>query len=244
MIGAHASFTLSEEALGSLGDCVRRTGSSVHIHVAEDQADVDDCRQRYGEGLPGRLDRHGLLGARALFAHCVHLTPAEIETVHAGGGWIAHNPRSNMNNTVGYAPAASFRRAALGTDGMDEDMLAEARAAFLKMREAGRADAYESTVQLLAGGHRLAAALFGLPFGKLDAGAPADLVVLDYDPPTPIHEGNLAGHLLFGLDRRHVSSVLVAGRWIVRDRTLLTMDASVARARARDAARDLWDRMR
>jgi putative selenium metabolism protein SsnA len=243
MIGAHASFTLSDEALAALGDCVRVTGSSVHIHVAEDLADVEDCRQRYGETLPDRMGRHGLVGARALFAHCVHLSPAEVESVHAGGAWIAHNPRSNMNNAVGYAPTSALRRAALGTDGMDEDMLAEARAAFLKMRDAGRSDAYGAVLQLLAGGHRLAAALFGLPFGKLDAGAPADLVVLDYDPPTPLHVDNLAGHLLFGVDRSHLASVMVAGRWIVRDRALLTVDVQAVRARARAAAPDLWDRM-
>ena len=112
-----------------------------------------------------------------------------------------------MNNAVGYAPTAALRRAALGTDGMDEDMLAEARAAFLKMRDAGRDDAAAATLQLVAGGHRLAAALFGLPFGKLDAGAPADLIVLDYRPPTDLQADNLAGHLLFGIDRSHVRSV-------------------------------------
>jgi putative selenium metabolism protein SsnA len=243
MIGGHASFTLSEEALGALGDCVRTTGNSVHIHLAEDRADVEDCRERHGGTLPDRMRRHGLVGARALFAHCVHLSPAEIEGLHAGGAWIAHNPRSNMNNAVGYAPTSALRRAALGTDGMDGDMLAEARAAFLKMRDAGRSDAYGAVLQLLAGGHRLAAALFGLPFGKLDVGGPADLAVLDYDPPTPLHVDNLAGHLLFGLDRSHVRSVMVAGRWIVRDRSLLTVDAGAVRARARAHAPALWERM-
>src|SRR5688572_12269351 len=123
-----------------------------------------------------------------------------------------------MNNAVGYAPTEALRRAALGTDGIDEDMLAEMRAAYLKMREAGRPDAGMAAVDLLAGGHRLAAALFGLPFGTLDAGAPADLVVLSYRPSTPITSDNLAGHLLFGIDRSHVASVLVAGRFVVRAR--------------------------
>jgi hypothetical protein len=57
-----------------------------------------------------------------------------------------------MNNTVGYAPTAALRRAALGTDGVDQDMLAESRAAFLQMRESGREDAYAATLELLAGG--------------------------------------------------------------------------------------------
>jgi len=243
MIGGHASFTLSDESLSRLAQAVRDTGSSVHVHVAEDALDVSDARDRYGCSVPDRLDRHGLIGARALLAHCVHLHPDEVQDVHTKGAWIAHNPRSNMNNTVGYAPVAAMRRAALGTDGMDQDMWAEARAAFLKMREAGREDAYGAALEMLAGGHRLAAALFGIPFGKLDVGGPADLVILDYRPPTRLHSENLAGHVLFGLDRSHVRSVLVAGRWVVSDRRLTGVDVRAAFARARDVAPALWQRM-
>jgi putative selenium metabolism protein SsnA len=243
MIGAHASFTLSDESLDRLAGAVQETGSSIHVHVAEDRADVDDARERHRSSVPARLDGHGLLGARALFAHCVHLSPDEIQDVHVKGAWIAHNPRSNMNNAVGTAPVAAMRRAALGTDGMDEDLLAEARAAFLKMRESGRDDAYAATLELLAGGHRLAAALFGLPFGKLDAGAPADLVVLDYRPPTPVTAENLAGHLVFGLDRSHVRSVMVAGRLVVSNGRIVNVDAREVVARARHAAPLLWSRM-
>jgi putative selenium metabolism protein SsnA len=243
MIGGHASFTLWPDSLDRLRALMERTGGALHIHAAEDKADALDCRARYGVGLVQRLDAHALLAARTLLAHCVHLTEAEVAEVHARGCWIAHNPRSNMNNAVGYAPTAAFKRAALGTDGMDGDMLAETRAAYLKMRDAGRDDAFPAALQLLAGGHRLAAALFGLPFGKLDAGAPADLVVLAYVPPTPLHTDNLGGHLLFGMDRSHVSSVMVAGRWVVRDGRVTGVDAAAAFARARDAARELWKRM-
>jgi len=243
MIGAHASFTLSPESLERLRALAERTGAALHIHAAEDRADVLDCLGRYGVGLLQRFDAHGLLAARALLAHCVHLTEAEVAEAHTRGCWVAHNPRSNMNNAVGHAPTAAFKRAALGTDGMDGDMLAEARAAYLRMRDAGRGDAMDAALELLAGGHRLAAALFGLPFGKLDAGAPADLAVLAYDPPTPLHTGNLGGHLLFGMDRSHVSSVMVAGRWVLREGRLVSVDAASAFARARDAARALWNRM-
>ena len=243
LVGAHASFTLGDESLGILSRAVADTGSSLHIHVAEDRADAEDSRARHGCTVAERLDRHGLLAARALLAHCVHLSPQEVQMVHAKGCWIAHNPRSNMNNSVGYAPTPELRRAALGTDGTDEDMFAEMRVAYLKMREAGRDDAVPATLQMVAGGHRLAAALFGLPFGKLDAGAPADLVILDYRPPAELHGDNLGGHLLFGIDRSHVRSVMVAGRWVLRDRRLVTVDAADAFARARTAARDVWSRM-
>jgi putative selenium metabolism protein SsnA len=243
LVGAHASFTLSEESMSRLAALARRVNLGVHVHVAEDRADVDDCRDRHGETLPARLVRHGLLSAHAVLAHCVHLQPEEMGAVQAEGAWIAHNPRSNMNNAVGYAPAQALARAALGTDGMDEDMLAETRACFLKMREAGRDDAFGASLALLAGGHRLGSALFGVPLGSLAPGAAADLVVLEYGPPTPVHEANLAGHLLFGLDRSHVASVMVAGRFVVRDRRLVGVDAPAVLALARVAARSLWERM-
>ena len=66
MIGAHASFTLSDESLDRLAGAVRETGSSMHVHVAEDRADVEDARERYQSSVPERLERHGLLGARTL----------------------------------------------------------------------------------------------------------------------------------------------------------------------------------
>jgi cytosine/adenosine deaminase-related metal-dependent hydrolase len=96
---------------------------------------------------------------------------------------------------------------------------------------------------MLAGGHRLASALFGERLGSLEAGAPADLVVLDYRPPTPLSAENLAGHLLFGLDRSHVRSTMVAGRFVLRDRRIVSVDEPAVLARAREAAGRLWDRM-
>jgi putative selenium metabolism protein SsnA len=243
MVGAHASFTLSPSSLERLAEAVQETGSSLHVHAAEDRHDVSHCHRKYGLGLVERFKQHGLITSRSIFAHGVHLSPTDVEGVHASGGWIAHNPRSNMNNSVGYAPTRAFSRAALGTDGLDQDMFAEARAAYLKKRDAGQRQALGDTMQLLAGGHRLAAALFGLALGKLDVGGPADLLVLDYPSPTPLNAESLAGHLLFGIDRGHVSSVMVAGRFVVRERELVNVSPRIAYRRARKAAPLLWKRM-
>ena len=244
MVGAHASFTLSDESLDQLAGAVREAGSGLHVHVAEDRADVEDCRRRCGAGVVERLRRHGLLGPRALLVHGVHLTEAELREAQDAGAWLVHCPRSNLNNAVGYPPTEAFRRAALGTDGLDQDMLAEVRVAFLKMREAGRADALGAAFDMLAGGHRLARAISGVPFGTLEQDAPADLVVLDYRPPTSLTAANLAGHLLFGLDRSHVRSTMVAGRFVLRDRRITGVDETAILARARAAAGRLWERMR
>jgi putative selenium metabolism protein SsnA len=244
MVGGHASFTLSPESLDLLAGAARDGASSLHVHVAEDRADVEDCRKRSGAGIVERLRRHELLERRTLLVHGVHLSVQELLDAQAAGAWLVHCPRSNLNNGVGHAPTVAFRRAALGTDGLDEDMLAEARAAFLGMRDAGRTDAVAAACEMLAGGHRLAGAFFGLPLGRLHPGAPADLVVLRYGSPTPLTAQNLTGHLLFGLDRSHVRSTMVAGRFVLRDGRILNVDEAAVLASAREAARGLWERMR
>ncbi len=242
-VGAHASFTLSDESLDRLAQTVREQDASLHVHAAEDRADVEDAVRRGGAGVVERLKRHGLVGPRTLLVHAVHLSERELHDAQAEGAWVVHCPRSNMNNAVGHAPTAAFRRAALGTDGMDEDVLAEARAAFLGMRDAGRPDAVGAALGMVVGGQRLASALFGLPFGRLDAGAPADLVVFDYSSPTPLTADNLAGHLLFGLDRSHVRSTMVAGRFVLRDRRVASVDEAAVLSWARVVAGRLWERM-
>jgi putative selenium metabolism protein SsnA len=243
MVGAHASFTLSDESLERLAAAVQDANSSLHVHVAEDRVDIEDCRVRYECSLVERLRRHSLLADRTLLVHGVHLSEPELHAAQAGGAWLVHCPRSNMNNSVGHARTVAFRRAALGTDGLGEDLLAEARAAFLRMRDTGREDALAAAFEMLVGGHRLAAEFFGLPLGTLVAGAPADLVALDYRPPTPLTAENLAGHLLFGLDRSHVRSTMVAGRFVLRDRRITTVDEPRILSRARAAAAALWERM-
>jgi putative selenium metabolism protein SsnA len=243
MVGAHASFTLSDESLDRLAHVVRHGRSALHVHAAEDRADVEDAVRRGASGVVERLSRHGLVSRDTILVHAVHLGERELREAQDAGAWVVHCPRSNMNNAVGHAGTEAFRRAALGTDGMDEDVLAEARAAFLRMRDAGRPDAFGAAVDMLSGGHRLASALFGEPFGRLDSGALADLVVLDYRPPTPLTADNLAGHLLFGLDRSHVRSTMVAGRFVLRDRRIVTVDEPTVLARARAAAARLWERM-
>jgi len=84
-------------------------------------------------------------------------------------------------------------------------------------------------------------ATFG--FGKVEAGCPADLVLMDYDPPTPLTAATLAGHLAYGLNARSVRSVVVNGNVRIKDR-VAQFDNERMQALAREQARRLWDRMR
>ncbi len=248
LIGAHASFTLSNDSLRLIDEMAKRTQSGVHIHVAEDKADVTDAEENYRCGILKRLEQFHLLTESSILAHGVHLSASEIRTVAQYKSWLIHNPRSNMNNSVGYAPVPLFGRyTALGTDGFPADMFEEARAGFFKQQDA-HSEAHvkqqnASMLSLLQGGQNLTGKLFGKQFGTLSAGSVADLTVLDYLPPTPLTKENLAGHALFGLRSAMVDSVMVNGKWIVWNRQMPGIDIQSVKEKAAVAAKKLWKKM-
>ena len=245
MMGAHASFTIGPDTMERLVGEARARHAPVHIHLAEDRCDEQDSLERYGMRTAHRLSQAGALTQDDLVAHGVHLDEWEQRVVRDSGAWIAHNPRSNMNNGVGYAPVVALgSRVALGTDGIDGDMFTEARTCYLKAREASWRAGPAFAVERLATGAAIVGGMFGEPLlGTLQPGAPADLVVLEYRAPTPLTAANLPGHLVFGLAAAHVRDVMVAGRWIVRDRRHQLVDEEEVAARCREAAPALWNRM-
>jgi putative selenium metabolism protein SsnA len=231
LVGAHASFTLSDETLLACADA-----GPLHVHAAEGDVDL---------GAVSRLERLGILDDRTLLAHGIHLDDAELELVRSSGASLAHNARSNMNNAVGRARVLDLGdRVALGTDGIGSDMLEESRTAWFRLREDTLAAPGAWPLERLAESARLAGRVFGEPLlGTLVPGAPADLVVLDYDPPVPLDERTFAGHWIFGLSSRHVRDVMVGGRWVVSERRLVLVDEASVAAGARAAAVRLWERL-
>ncbi|MCC6528094.1 MAG: amidohydrolase family protein [Polyangiaceae bacterium] len=248
MVGGHAPFTLDDAELAALAAAGRTHGVAVHLHVAEAAHDQKDAEARGARNVTERLRRAGVLEGRAVLAHGVHLGPQEVSALAALGVWVTHQPRSNMNNRVGYIAAtdAYGARLALGTDGINGDLWDEAHAAFFRLREARDAGA-ERVWSWLAGSWRLASEAFGLEpargFGTLAHGAPGDVVVLDYDGATEVHAGNLPWHLAFGLSARHVRDVVACGRVAVRERRPVGHDVAALRREGAEGARRLWSRM-
>ena len=150
-----------------------------------------------------------------------------------------------MNNSIGRARLAALgARVSLGTDGIGCDMFEESRSAYFRLREDEDGAAGDWPLQRLAEGARLAGRAFDEPLlGSLQPGAPADLVVLDYAAPTPVHDASLAGHWVFGLSSRSVRDVMVAGEWVVTDRRLVRVDQEELVAGALDEAERLWRRL-
>ena len=245
MVGAHASFTLSDDTLESCAAAARAAAVGLHIHVAEDAADERDSVDRTGMRVGERLAAASALDGRSLLAHGVWLDDGELECIEQAGSTIVHNARSNMNNRVGHAPLGRMGGSvALGTDGIGADMFEESRVAWLGARAAGDVDDPSWSLARLAASARVAASAFGEPdLGRLVPGAPADLIVLDYGTPSPLEAGSFAGHWTFGLSARAVRDVVVAGRVVVRDRRLAGVDEDAMLAEARSEAARLWRRL-
>ncbi len=242
LVGAHASFTLDDESLTRCAELMREFDAGLHIHAAEDMCDVEDARGKHGLGVVERLAKHGALNNQTILAHGVHLSDEDIRLARAAGVWFAHNPRSNMNNQVGYAPVEKFgERVVLGTDGIGADMFEEARSAFFKGRDEGLNYGADAWLRVLSNNHRLASQAFGGDLGSLAMGSPADLIVLDYQSPTPLTSENLAWHFAFGINSASVESVMVNGRFVIRDR-LHSLDDVYAEARK--ASEKLWAKLR
>ncbi len=243
-VGGHASFTLADEALQQLSELAVQHQTGVHIHVAEDEADEIDSLKRCGKRVAERLAGAGLLRPQSILAHGVCLDESELESVQNHRSWLVHNCRSNMNNSVGRARPLDFgTRSALGTDGIDGDMFAESRTAFFRAHEDNLDCTADQFGDLLARGGSLATEYFGFPIGTLEAGSAADLVVLRYDPPTPLTTGNLAWHWMFALTAGNVESVMVDGEWILRKREFVSIDEEKILFEARGEAQRLWNSM-
>jgi putative selenium metabolism protein SsnA len=245
MIGAHASFTLSDETLTACAEAAHADGVGLHVHAAEDEVDERDSTSLHDMRVAERLALAGALDERTLLAHGVHLSEEEVELVHIARSTLAHNARSNMNNAIGRArPSALDTRVALGTDGIGSDMFEESRAAYFRLREDDPRTGGDWTLRRLAEGARLAGTIFGEPaLGRIEPGAPADLVVLDYSAPAPLDARSFPGHWVFGLASRCVRDVMVAGEWVVLDRRLTRVDQQELAARALPLAERLWTRL-
>jgi putative selenium metabolism protein SsnA len=247
LVGAHASFTLSEKSLADSVEMASELGVGLHIHVAEDPIDERITREKLNCGLIDRFERVGLLEVPGtILAHGTHLAGDDYARLaeHKNNLHLAHNPSSNMNNGVGYTKIARVTLpVVLGTDGIGADMWREARIAEFKSHDAHAPLPFGGSLALLAESAKLASRTLGVTLGRLDVGAAADLVLTNYRPATPLISENLAGHFLFALGPEFIRHVMIDGRWCLRDGQVTSCDEAALRAEAVRTSRELWARM-
>lgn len=248
--GLHASLTLSDS---SLELCRQSAPDSAgfHIHTAEHESDEYDSLNKSGLRVIDRLQRHNLLGAKTITAHGVHFDAREMQILAETGTWLSHQPRSNMNNGVGVAPIESMMRTGvkvcLGNDGFSNAMWEEWKAAYLlhkvHHRDPRRMGGYDVQQMAVYNNAALAGVFFpSAPIGQLVEGAFADMIFVDYQPNTPMTAGNLPWHIIFGVQQSMITTTIVAGKVLMKDREILTLDEKEISARAREIAPKVWDR--
>jgi putative selenium metabolism protein SsnA len=249
--GLHAALTVSDETLEASRAAVEGLGAGFHIHVAEDKADEDESLRKYGLRVVERLQKFDILGQRTIAVHCVHLDDYEKAILRETRTWVTHQPRSNMNNAVGLPDVAGMLKrgipVALGNDGFSNNMFEEMKTCYLAHKHNQR------NPQAMPGGDvwqmaydnnaALARVFFPKPIGELSAGAFADIIFLDYAPPTPLSTGNLPWHVLFGVDGAHITHTIASGKVLMKDRQLTTLDEAAIMAKARELAVEVWKRV-
>jgi putative selenium metabolism protein SsnA len=248
--GLHASLTLNDGALRACEDAVpAETG--FHIHVAEHEADEENSLIRSGKRVVQRLDEFGIWRDKTIAAHCVHIDEAERQLLQDKGVWITHQPRSNMNNAVGTMAFDQMMtqgmKICIGNDGFSNNMWEDWKAAYFLHKIANRDPRKANGGDIARAGvynnARLAEQFFpSVKLGEITIGAAADLIFVDYHPFTPMYEGNLPWHILFGFESSMVTTTIVEGQVLMSDRQLLTLNEAEIAREALALAPKVWER--
>lgn len=248
MMGLHASFTVSEK---TLAECVQAAnGAGFHVHCAEGSGDEPDSISKYGMSIIERFEKAGVLGEKSLAVHCIHINNAERTILAQSKTPVIHNPQSNMGNAVGCANIPELYAAGvlcgLGTDGYTANMLESMKAANLihKHVQADPSIMWGEPPQMLFKNNRtIANRHFGANLGIIAKGSAADVIIINYDPLTPMNAENVNGHLHFGVQGSDVDTTIAAGKILMRNRKLLVCDEHEIMAKSRELARQLWGRV-
>ena len=193
---------------------------------------------RYGKQVVERFHDAGVLSlSKSILGHCTHLTDHEKALLGGSGVWVVQNVESNQNNNVGVTGYDTLTaNVMLGTDGMHCDMLRSAKAAFLT-GQATEGIGLDTIYHRFRNIHRY--------ISEFGGGGDGDnnLVILNYDAPTEVTPDNFLGHFVYGLDARHVETVIAKGRVIVEQGRATRVDEGEVLAFAREMGRKLWEKM-
>jgi len=251
LIGLHASFTVNNQTLERARKLCEKYLVGFHLHVAEDNFDLQDALLKYEKRVVQRLHDTGVLGEWTVAAHGVHIDEHEMDILQTSQTVLVHNPRSNMNNAVGTADVPQMLKrgvlVGLGTDGYGQSLFDEFGVLALTHKAVKKDPLAFNLGQaaeiLFKNNPAIVERIFGLPVGKLAAGAAADLITVKYDSPTSVNETNMVGHFLFGLaSHPQIDNVMIDGRWVLRDGRFQTIDEAGVLTHARHQAQRLWER--
>ncbi|MDD4309786.1 MAG: putative aminohydrolase SsnA [Candidatus Cloacimonetes bacterium] len=250
LFGMHAAFTLSDASLAKIAETVDKLNCGTHIHAAEAESDERFNIDHFGKRVVDRLNDFNLINSNSILAHGVHLNPKEMMLVAEKGAAIVTNPQSNLNNAVGIADVCKMTEmgitVGLGTDAMTVNMLEEVRvgiwAQHLRQNDPSKGF-MELANALVKNNPLIAQKYWGKGHGIIAEGSSADIIVVDYDPHTPLDANTWIGHLVYGISQAKVDATICAGKVLMwNGELLLDIDEAGIKAKSRELADGLWKR--
>ncbi|PQV64900.1 5-methylthioadenosine/S-adenosylhomocysteine deaminase [Abditibacterium utsteinense] len=245
----HSLYTCDASQWQKIIAVARETGARITTHAAETRREVEDVTRDWGQSPIQTLEKIGALEAPLLAAHCVCTNERDREIMQNASFFVAHNPQSNLKLASGIAPISDYLQrgitVGLGPDGTASnnnlDMWEEMRLAATLHKAATLDPTAIPARQALEMATIQGAKCLGLEseIGSLEVGKKADICVLDFDKShlTPCH--NVISNLVYAAGAADVHSVLIDGKWMLKNRALQTLDGKEVRARSRQIARDL-----
>ncbi|MGZ9222381.1 MAG: amidohydrolase family protein [Anaerolineales bacterium] len=237
-VAPHAPYTCTAEILRATAELASEFDVPLHIHIAETAFEVENMLNENGIPVVPYVKKQGLLDAKLIAAHCVHVDVGEIRSLQHAGAGVSHNPSSNLKLASGFAPVMKMLENGLnvgiGTDGPasnnDLDMFEEVRlAAFIAKAVTNDPTSLPAPRALLMATRLGAQALhIGHLTGSIETGKRADLILVDI---SPIHNSpsfkrapdNAYAQIVYATKSTDVSDVMVNGKWLMRDHELLTL---------------------
>ena len=248
MVGLHASFTVSDATLATLRERVGSRNVGYHVHVAEGAVDEEDSVEKYGKRIVARLDDAGLLGPRSIAVHCIGIDASERELLAKSQTPVVVNTMSNMNNAVGLPAVREMLEAGIqvgiGTDGYTANTFEEFRNTLVGLRHRYEDPAgFWTQVQKaqIETNADIVSRCTGRTVGRLEEGAAADFILVDYASPTPLTSENAFGHVFFGMSADLVDTVVVNGNVVVKGHQVLAVDREALERESQKVAKAVWE---
>ena len=253
-VAPHAPYSTTPEILRTCADLAKEFDVPLHIHISETAFEVETMRKEQGMPVVPYVKKQGVLEAKVIAAHCVHIDIGEIKTLQHVNAGIAHNPSSNLKLASGFAPVQKMLENGLnvgiGTDGPasnnDLDMFEEVRlASFVAKASSNDPTVVPAATALLMATRMGAQALhIGHLTGSLETGKRADLILVD---TSPVHNSprfrrdpnNAYAQLVFASKSTDVTDVMVNGKWLMRAHELLTVNEADLLKQAREVAQKI-----
>lgn len=251
-VAPHAVYTCTDRIWENCKELAIKYDIPLHTHIAETESEVEDLREESGMPVVPYLRKRDVFDAKVIGAHCVHIDEGEMRTMQRYGAGVSHNPSANLKLSSGFADVTRMLElgvnVGIGTDGPasnnDLDMIEEIRLASLIAKCVSGDPTALPARQTLAMATCMGAKAIHLDHitGSLKPGKRADLILLSLQkihnsPNFQRDPDGVYAQIIYAAKSSDISDLMVNGKWLMRDRELLTLDETALMEKAQTYAR-------